>query len=46
MTEEDMSELDDEMMEKRRRMQEEATALLADPKVHTPTEPGDADPTG
>ena len=41
-----MSELDDEMIEKRRRMQEEATALLADPEVDTETEPGDASPTG
>lgn len=40
-----MSAEDDAMIEKKRRMQEEATALLDDPAVDTPTEP-DASPTG
>jgi hypothetical protein len=41
-----MSDTDEDLafMAKKAAMKGEADALLADPKVHTPTEPGDADP--
>jgi hypothetical protein len=43
-----MSDTDEDLafMAKKAAMKAEADALIANPEVHTPTEPGDADEAG